>query len=203
MNQKAFKKKLEAKRVKNLEAALKEERLGLMALTLAFCRSHGDTDLLMSKVNAMAAAVADDPRASAGLRAAMIHGRAYIENAVAIESGRPQRLFEPDVGHVKPDDAARLVNAGPEQMSLGGPQASMEQRDDFVQRVDAGLVAALEVGALTEEELFARYALNTANPRASKAQLRRRRRQLANVGRLVKTTDEGADKWTTIERMAA
>lgn len=203
MSKASIKKKLEAKRVRNLEAALKEERLGLMALTLAFCRSHGDPDRLMAKVNAMAAAIADDPRASAGLRAAMVHGRAYIENALAVEAGRPQRLFEPDVGHVKPDQAVRLVNAGPEQMTLGGPEASMNQRDDFSQRVDAGLVAALEVGALTEEELFARYAINPDNPRASQAQLRRRRRHLANLGRLVKTSEEGTDKWTTIERTAA
>lgn len=203
MSQRALKKKLEAKRIKNLEAALKEERLGLMALTLAFCRSHGDTDRLVAKVNAMAAAVADDPRASAGLRAAMVHGRAYIENAVAVEAGRPQRLFEPDVGHVKPDQAAALVDAGPEQMTLGGPEASITHREDFAQRVDAGLLAALEVGALGEDELFARYAMNQDNPKASQAQLRRRRRHLANVGRLVKTSEGGTDKWTTIERTVA
>lgn len=133
----------------------------------------------------------------------MVHGRAYIENAVAVEAGRPQRLFEPDVGHVKPDQAAALVDAGPEQMTLGGPEATMSQRDDFAQRVDAGLLTALEVGALTEDELFARYAINPANPTASQAQLRRRRRHLANLGRLVKTSEGGTDKWTTIERMAA
>lgn len=200
MSQAAIKKKLEAKRVKNLERALKEERLGLMALTLAFCRTHGDTAALVAKVNAMAAAVADDPRASAGLRAAMVHGRAYVENAVAAELGRPQRLFEPDVGHVSPDRAGALVEAGPEQMTLGGPEATITERDNFAQRVDAGLVAALEVGALGEDELFARYAINPDNPRASKAQLRRRRRHLANLGRLVKTAEDGTDKWTTIER---
>jgi hypothetical protein len=200
MTEKALKKKLDRQRVKNLERALKTERTGLLAMGVAFCREGNNPAGLLARLDAMASAVANDGKAPGGLRESIVNGRAIVEQAIALESGRPQKLFEPDVGHSDPAQVAALVDAPPEQLSLNGSEERLTELNAFEAQVEAGLLETLQQAPLADDELYERYHLVMERPRVTRASLAARRRALAARGFIARIEHEGLTKWTTIER---
>src|SRR4051794_17334380 len=93
---KGVEKRIERAKVRNLERALKEERLGLTAIGIAFAKTHGDADAMLGALENMVRAAMEDPRVSAKTKQAMLSGQQILERALAIHRGRPQPLFNDD-----------------------------------------------------------------------------------------------------------
>src|SRR5881409_3000073 len=113
-------KKLAASQIKNLERALKEERLGITALALAFVKAHGAPELILRRVQAMVRN-ADEAGAKPRTKQVLIAGQHMVERALAIEMGKPQPLFsdEPDIGHVDAAKAKALAAGATEPEQIG------------------------------------------------------------------------------------
>jgi hypothetical protein len=201
---KADKLAVERQRVKNLERALRVERTGLMALAMAFVREHGDAEALQRRIDAMARSAARNPKTPEALRDAFVSGQALVEQALRVELGKPQRLFDPHVGHVDPGEVERLGATGPDQLTLESPGELHSERNGWRERVDTGLLRALERGPASDLELHAAYLALQAYPWVSPATLRGRRVELTRLGRIVDSGERANDTpiWTLVERKA-
>ena len=195
----------ERQRMKNLERALQVERTGLVALAMAFIREHGEPERLRARVDAMVRAAAANPKTSPGLRDTLVNGQALIEQGLRVEAGRPQKLFEPDVGHVKPAEVLTLADPPEQQLSLDAPADVHAERSTWEERTAAGIVRALELhGPCTDDELHAHYTALAAYPLLTVPSLRARRVALSRTGRVVDSGErrDGLPVWTLIERKA-
>lgn len=213
-------KALKDRQIKNLERALKEERMGITAMALAFIKAHGDPELILRRIEAMVRN-ADEAGAKPRTKQVLIAGQHMVERALAIEMGKPQPLFtdEPDVGHVPPGQAKELAEGAskPEQIGLdfsgnggtvGDVRTAEEDKAKTTERVkDAILALLVDHGAMTDGELYVRYAKRTDFLTQSAGSLRARRTELVRAGRLVKNGDKReGDKdvpvWDLYERAA-
>lgn len=143
----------QAARVRQLERALRDERTALVAIATMALREARDPEALLRRVEGSAAAVAAQPRSSPKSREALRAAAEAFRHAVAIEMGRPQALFEPDVGHVRPEAVTKMVVDAPPPlpgMDAAGGRAQREAALDAsilrvlrVPRTDPGLHQAV------------------------------------------------------------
>lgn len=211
---KSAKDKARDARIKELERALAEERVGVLGIAIAFLRESPSPQRLAHRLDAMARNAATNPKVKGGTKKALIEGNKLVQRALAIELEKPQPLFEPDVGPAKPEAVAEVVersdSAGvQEAMDLGGNGDGLmdahTERQRTLERVYEAVVAMfVEHGSMTDPELQARYMARTDFVKQSAGALRARRVELVQKGRLVRTTEQRDDKpvWDLLERAA-
>lgn len=132
------KKRADQAHVKNLERALKEERLGLMCITAAFVKECPDPDALRRRLDRMVHLAHENPKVPQATKAAMRAGVQLVEAAIAVDMKKPQPLFDPNVGHTAPAKVEDIVDppqVGAGQATLapggqGGLEALQHDADD-------------------------------------------------------------------------
>lgn len=213
-------KQVKAKKVQNLERALKEERLALTVLATAFVKTHGNVDHLFAQVEAMVTAAAENPRVKPRVKQTLIDGHNILERALAVHRGRPQPLFDdngrPSTGHVNASEVKALANPPEQQQGLplngGGVAeavAAMEERRTTDERIEDAIVRLIRDGhVVTDVELYDHYCADEAAPKVPWEKFYERRTDLTRRGRVV---DNGERRfvrgrmrpvWDLIERTA-
>lgn len=179
----------EQQRIRNLERALRKERLGLVGIALAFLKESPDPARLMARLERMVEAAAVDPR-KAKAAPVLRDGLALIKRAMEQELGKPQGLFDPDVGHVPPDEAQELTELPADQpISLLSPDQMIQYREAGEREVRALIIEALRQGPATDAELVARY-LALGGPPHKRRSIQRHRIELARLGRITSVPSE-------------
>lgn len=175
---------LDKARTKTLERALKEERTAILAVVMAVLRESAvDPERLLARLEAMGAAAAGRSKGKEKERQQrdlFVAAEKYVRNALAIEAGRPQQLFEPNVGHTKPEEVETLADGFGTQMALETPEDTHRALSEAEEDTDRKIIAALEhsTSALTDADLAERVA-------APGSLVRTRRAALTQSGRLV------------------
>jgi hypothetical protein len=208
-------------KMRNLERALKEERLGLTAIATAFVQTHGDADAMAAKMEAMVRSAVEDPRVKPGVKKALIAGQQIVQRALAIHLGQPQPLFTdgdvPDTGHVNPSEAKALANP-PEAQQVGlfggsdGLEDALAAHDDreSLNRKIADHIVRLfrENGPMTDWELLGKYEVSEPPIVLARWDLYAHRVDLTRNGRIVDTGERrrGGGRtgpvWDLLERTA-
>lgn len=211
MSAKAAEKAVKAAQQRTLERALREERLALAAIVKVMLIEVPDPGRVLARLEAMTRAAEANPKTPAAIRRQLIDAVRFVRTAIERETGRPQTLFDPHVGHVKPGDVDRLANPteGPQQLGLvnndeiGDVAAAHEERVDTITKIHAALVELLHVGPADDHVLHHRYAVAIMQgeqlPRQNLTATRERLRELSAAGRIV---NQGGE-WMLIERSAA
>jgi hypothetical protein len=201
-------KRAQESHIKNLERALRDERTGLIAVARVFMEDAPDPGRLLGRLEAMVRQ-AERNGAPARTRDAIAYGHSVLARAREQMQGRPQQLFEPDVGHIKPSAVEKLtapdehqqVGLGfAESRPLGDVQAADAERQEFALRLRTRIIDCYEDGgAMTDAELRAAY---TRHYGALKAEtLKAQRTELARLGRLVRSEPKGGETtWILLER---
>lgn len=207
--------KVKAAHQRSLERALQEERLAIAAIVKVMLIEVPDPARVMARLDAMTRAAEANPRVPATVRRQLLDATRFVRTAIERETGKPQSLFDPHVGHTSPRDVDALVNPtdGPQQLGLVGHQGSMlgdvedahEDRVRTIAAVHTALVGLLKSeGAATDRELYARYTLANqgALPMQSQKAITERRRELVGAGRVVGAGKglRGEPAWDVVER---
>jgi hypothetical protein len=200
-----------AARAKELERALKEERIGLLGITMAILRMSVDPQAVSDRLDALVRAAQANPRTRPGTMSALIEGQKLMRRALAIELEKPQPLFEPDIGPTKPEAVIDLVDHPEEQqmgLALGtngasDAEAAAQDRAATIARVQEAVIAMfVEHGSLTDAELYGHYIMRTDFVKQSPGSLRTRRVELVRKGRIVDSHEvrDGDKVWDLVER---
>lgn len=172
----------QASRIKNLERALLEERTAVIAIATMALREARDPEALLRRVEGTAVALARQPRSSPKTREATQAAATAFRRAAEIEMGRPQGLFDPDVGHVSPEAVQRLVedsNAPLPGIDLDGGRSQREAS------LDRAIVRLLAVPC-TDPDLHIRV-MGDGLLAADRREVYHRRVALTKAGRVVDT----------------
>jgi hypothetical protein len=197
-------KKVREAHVKSLERALREERLALAAIVKVMLIEVPDPARVLARLDAMTRAAEANPRTARAVVKQLLDATLFVKTAIERETGRPQSLFDPHVGHVKDTDVDRLVepSEGPQQLGLqqgegllGDAEAAHQERVEVLGRIHNALIELYrQHGALSDAESFPQERL----PVQTKGALDERRRELAATGRIVRS----GGKWTLVEAAA-
>lgn len=214
--QKAAKKRVERASAKALEQALADERLALAAITKVMLRECPDPMRFLARLEAMVYAAENSPRTPMTTRRQLIAAATFVRTAIERETGKPQSLFEPHVGHIDGEKVDALVDAtdGPSQLGLLGQESVLGDasaaHDDRVTTIkavhDAIVVLLRERGPLTDRELHAHYLRwrdGAEWPPQSYATLSERRKELTTAGRVVSSgrkLGSATPVWDVVER---
>lgn len=192
----------------NLERALKEERTGLVAVARAFLEASDNPGELLRRLEVMVRQ-AEASGAPARTRDAIAHGHAVLSRAAEQVQGHAQGLFDPDVGHVPPAVVERLsAPVAHQQLGLGHDSSAplndvslraQQQAAGQANYREAVLACYRDCGPLTDTQLKAEYLRRGG--RVTWATLHGVRRDLANVGRIVRHTSEGEVSWKLLEQV--
>jgi hypothetical protein len=210
MTQAAINKRAQEQRVKNLERALKEERTGLVAVAKAFLESSENPAALLRRLEVMARN-AEDKRVPARTRDAIAHGHAVLQRAAEQTQGRPQGLFDPDVGHVPPARVRALTEA-PVQQQIGlgftesdpllDVRAERAERTQGEQAIRDMIVECLRAKPLTDRQLEVECRRRLMPLKLTT--VRQYRTELSRLGRLVSHDPVGGEPtWKLLEHKAA
>ncbi len=161
--------KLKDQKIKALEAALRDERLALIAISTAFLRETPDPPRLIARLEAMARQAArPEAKLSPRTRTAFVKGYQMIRRAAAVELSKPQPLFDgvPNPGHPDPEKVQKLADPEQEQMGMAsgdGELADVEEAQDeravHVAKLDAMVLNIVErFGPCDDGEIYRRYA---------------------------------------------
>lgn len=199
--------------IKALERALREERLALAAVVKVMLIEVPDPARVLARLDAMSRAAEQNPRTSAAVRKQLLDATLFVKTAIQRERGRPQELFEPDVGHTRPKDVDALVEAsdGPQQLGLvnneqiGDAGEAHDERVRTIGQVHTALIGLYrEHGALSDRELHGHYAVVAPTrglPRQTQGAVTERRRELLAAGRLSRAEQRGGEPaWDLVER---
>lgn len=217
MTGKAKDKKVKAAAKRSIERALQEERLAIAAIVKVMLIEVPDPRRVLARLDAMTRAAEANPRVPPTVRRQLLDATRFVKTAIERETGKPQSLFDPHVGHVSPKDVNALVapTEGPQQLglinhgsTLGDVEAAHDDRVRTISTVHTALVGILrEHGKpVTDRELHALYQMhNVGNPlpRQSAGAIVERRKELFAAGRLVTAGREGGvPQWDLVERDA-
>jgi hypothetical protein len=207
-------KKVREAHVKSLERALREERLALAAIVKVMLIEVPDPARVLARLDAMTRAAEANPRTARAVVKQLLDATLFVKTAIERETGRPQSLFDPHVGHVKDTDVDRLVepSEGPQQLGLqqgegllGDAEAAHQERVEVLGRIHNALIELYrQHGALSDADLHTHYKARAASfpqerlPVQTKGALDERRRELAATGRIVRS----GGKWTLVEAAA-
>lgn len=210
------KKKVEAASRTALERALLEERLAFAAITKVMLQECPDPARFLARLEAMVHAAEQSPRTPVATRRQLIAAAMFVRTAIERETGKPQSLFEPNVGHVSGAKVDKLVAATdePSQMGLLGQEsvlgdatAAHEDRVATLQKVHDAIVTVVRAhGPMTDRELHDRYVYLRAGhdwPPQSYATIVDRRKELTTAGRIVsagRKLGSAASQWDVVER---
>ena len=197
---------------RSMAKALQEERLALGAIVKVMLLECPDPGRVLARLDAMVRAAEANPRTSPTVRRQLLDATRFVRAAIQREEGRPQELFDPHVGHVRPEAVEALVEStnGTQQLGLTGQEsilgdveAAHEDRVRTLEAVHEELVVILRAdGPLSDLELHGRYMLHgmaRSLPKQSAKAIADRRRELCAAGRVVRA--EGREqKWDLIER---
>src|SRR5262245_12147220 len=152
---------------RSLEQALREERLAIGAIVKVMLLEVPDPSRVLARLDAMVRAAEANPRITPTVRRQLLDASRFVRAAIQREEGRPQELFDPSVGHVKPQEVDALVapTEGAQQLGLDGQtsilgdvEAAHAERVALLSTVHDALVEIIRgAGALTDLELHARY----------------------------------------------
>jgi hypothetical protein len=214
--QKAAKKRVERASHKALETALADERLAVAALTKVMLQECPDPMRFLARLEAMVHAAEQSPRTPVATRRQLIAAATFVRTAIERETGKPQSLFEPNVGHVSGAKVDALVDGtdGPSQLGLLGQESVLGDasaaHDDRVTTIkavhDAIIILLRERGPLTDRELHGHYLRWRAAsdwPPQSYATLSERRKELTTAGRVVSSgrrLGSTTTTWDVVER---
>jgi hypothetical protein len=202
--------------VRSLEKRLAEERLAIAAIVKVMLLEVPDPARVLARLEAMTRAAAANTRTPASVTSQLMDATRFVRTAIQRELGKPQELFEPHVGHVRPADVQALVEPteGPQQLGLLTNESIEDAEDahagriDTISKVYAALIEILRNdGAMTDRELHAMYeikAMSGGLPRQSFKSCKERRMELKAAGRLKSLAEQrdGDTVWELIERNA-
>jgi hypothetical protein len=200
-------KRAKEQHLKNVERALKEERTGLVAIARVFLEEAENPGAVIRRLEAMVRA-AENGNTPARTRDALRYGYQVLSRAAEQAQGKPQGLFDPNVGHVRTDAVNRLVNSQDHQVGLFATN-----REPLRDVVDAGQERAQfstktreiilgcyrDLGELTDDELAAECQLKRVF--VTRGTLKSYRKELTRLGRLIKgtATAGGEPRWKLME----
>lgn len=196
---------------KGLAKALREEREALVAIAIAFVREANEPRAMRRRLEAMARSAEQDPKLPERTRAMMRTGVRLVSRALEVEARRPQGLFDPNVGHVRPDRVRSLAGARTDQLGIGGGDGSIVDVEESAQQRQAYSSGAKRAildcyrtagGSLSDEELVHAYferAIARDVPLLTKGRIKAYRIELTRVGLLA---TDGPGKHNLIERVA-
>jgi len=187
---------------RSMERALKEERLALAAVTKVMLLEIPNPARVLARLDAMVRAAEANPRTPITVRRQLLDATRFVRTAIERETGKPQTLFDPHVGHLRRDEVDRLVapTEGPQQLGLinnetllGDAEAAHEERVRTIATVHNELVNLLRAdGPATDLQLYDRYRRAWADvtqrrplPVQSSISIRERRAELVAAGRVV------------------
>jgi hypothetical protein len=201
----ATKKKLTAAKQRSAERALREERQALLAITKVMLLEVRDPSRVLARLDAMARAARDPVQ-----QRLILDATRFVRAAVAQELGKAQPLFDPHVGHVRPEKVDALVEPteGEQQLGLDGQGSFLgDVEQEHTERVatigrvhDAIVELIREHGAADDRLLHSRYLVKAVGgglPTQSAGAIRERRQELSAAGRLVSA---GSGTWDLVER---
>lgn len=204
-------KAVKAAQQRSLERALREERLALAAIVKVMLIEVPDPARVLARLDAMTRAAEANPRTPRAIVKQLLDATLFVKTAIERETGRPQSLFDPHVGHVRGKDVDKLVEPtnGPQQLGLqegdgllGDAEAAHRDRVEVIGRVHNALVALYqEHGALSDGDLHEHYKARAAAfvqerlPVQTKGAIVERRRELAVSGRISRS----GDRWMVVE----
>lgn len=213
-NQKAASKKVREAQVRALERALREERLALAAIVKVMLIEVPDPARVLARLDAMTRAAEATPRTPRAIVKQLLDATLFVKTAIERETGRPQSLFDPHVGHVKDTDVDRLVEPtnGPQQLGLqagesllGDAEQAHRERVEVLGRIHNALILLYQQHhLLTDADLHTHYKALAAEhperrlPVQTKGALVERRRELAASGRIGRR----GEKWALVEAPA-
>lgn len=207
---------LQQQRIKNLESALKLERTGLLAITKVLLRElpPARQDQVLEHLDTMVRHAIQNPNAKEALRTTLVSGRELVARALEQELGRPQQLFDPNVGHIKRSAVNELIPGSEEQEQLGiGAATGADIRDLHTDRtttyraIQAGIMKVLRDGeAGTDAELWRRYTTAAAGPPVTRSVFYYRRTDLVSRGLLRRVPvpegqEQDVPRWDLTERI--
>lgn len=202
-----LKARAEEQRVKNLERALKEERLGLIAICRVLIE---ESDVPPARILARLESMARAPGKShlqmpQRTRDAILHGHAVMSRALEQLQGRPQGLFDPHVGHISPKKVERITEVPQEpQMGFGAternPLGDVPKREELsaLTVIQEGIVKCYDNGPLSDKQLLAEYIMRFG--RISQRTIIEARVALTKKGRVIELQRDGERRWTLIEQ---
>ena len=167
-------------RVRALELALRRERTAHIAVATAVLDTADDPRRFVERLEAMARGVVRDSRTPQQTKDAVLAARDLFRRTVEQRTGRPQQLFEPDVGHVSPAAASALAAMREEQLTLDDPRdahADVTAANDRLR--DAVLAEFKTRGPLIDPELWGALAGRAPRERVFTARV-----ELTRNGRL-------------------
>lgn len=202
---------VKAAHLRSLERALREERLALAAIVKVMLIEVPDPARVLARLDAMTRAAEANPRTPRAIVKQLLDATLFVKTAIERETGRPQSLFDPHVGHVKDTDVDKLVEPtnGPQQLGLqqgegllGDAEEAHRERVEVLFRVHNMLIELYQQhGALSDTDLHTHYKARAASfpqerlPVQTKGALVERRRELAASGRVVRA----GEKWKLVE----
>jgi hypothetical protein len=207
-------KAVKAAQQRSLERALREERLALAAIVKVMLIEVPDPARVLARLDAMTRAAEANQRTPRAIVKQLLDATLFVKTAIERETGRPQSLFDPHVGHVKDTDVEKLVapTEGPQQLGLqqgegllGDAEQAHQDRVEVISRVHRTLVSLYqEHGALGDGDLHTHYKARAGRfprerlPVQTKGAIVERRRELAASGRIVRS----GEKWQLVEAAA-
>lgn len=188
-------KAVKAAQQRSMERALREERLALAAIVKVMLIEVPDPARVLARLDAMTRAAESNPRTPRAVVKQLLDATLFVKTAIERETGRPQSLFDPHVGHVKDTDVDKLVEPtnGPQQLGLqqgegllGDAEQAHEERVATINDIHQRIVGLLERhGRSTDRELHALYLVANGGPPQTLGALGERRRELVAAGRIV------------------
>lgn len=173
-------------RVRSLERALKQERTAHIAVATVVLETADNPQVFVDRIEAMARAVVQDKRTPRPIRDAVLAARDLFRRTVEQRTGRPQHLFDPDVGHVSPAAVEELAAKDAPQLSLEDPRDTHAATVNWQDRLRDDVVAAFQDhGPMCDPEMWTALA-----GRARREVLFTARVDLCRSGRLVTVKDE-------------
>ena len=191
------------RRLKNVESSLKLERTANLAIAKAFVRECPNPERLLARLDGMVRAAMEDEYMKPEMRQVLIAGRDLVARAIEQEQGKPQGLFDPDVGHISPRAVNRIVDnaAAP---TLTSDIDEHRRRREFERTSEDEILRLIrEHGALTDEQLLIEYMKANRGPKLNAHNLYYRRTALVKRGQLAKSeqSSENNTLWDTAERV--
>jgi hypothetical protein len=173
-------------RERSLERALRDERRALVSVAAVALRAARDPDELVARLEVIARRAVEQPRNPARTCEALTYASRAFANARAIELGKPQRLFDLDVGHVAPGGVRNLIDgADPGQTSLFEPEVVLGLADGAAEELLELVVDVFRDADEPLDDAELRTRVRCARPLLTAAAIARSRVELVRRGRLV------------------
>lgn len=189
----------QAARLRTLERALRQERTAHIAIATVVLDTADNPERFVARIEALARAVVRDKKTPRATKDAVLAARDLFRRTVEQRTGRPQQLFDPDVGHVLPRQVERIAAMDAPQLSLDDARDVHRDRIAADAGVQARVLDALRAAdrPLTDVDLWGLI------PELTQDSVYNARVALHRAGRLVRDVTGNHPTYALLERTLA